>query len=480
MNDRIIDSTGLPVQQSMTARQQDYVGLNLTRTMLGVVLDVTPANDERNRSSYQREDRRGYMHTCTVLIIQDGRGTHFPVQNVIITPDSHTGLDNYAENLPRGCSSLVTGENYNNQLNHINPYDLDGDWCVVGFLGGSIDMPYIVRWWPHPHNPMDPLTSGHSNPNAAGQSPTLLQDGRFFQRINGVEWVITKQGHVYLSTTRANSNLSFGSDLSPQEGRFPRSTDADNGGSYKIWVKPSQSFELDFNEQEDGIGVEDVQDDQLPQTNPGGSNTSNGTKDNTYVKLTKERAFLTVSDEIKLNSKKRILLTSDEETTLTVGQDLTLDVSGDMSVSTDGGLSADVTQNLDVTVTGQTSITARTTLNVQVTGQATINSMADLTVSSTGVLSLSGSQLSISSGGVSGGPGSISTTPGGVNIGTGSLGGAVGGTALQAAVAAFAAAVAAAQSLATVEAAYAAALTTAANALAAAIPAAVSPTTRVG
>lgn len=478
--DRIIDGSGSPVQQSMTARPQDYVGLNLTRTMLGVVLDVTPANDERNRSSYQREDRRGYLHTCTVLVIQDGRGTHFPLQNVIITPDSPSGLDDYYERLPRGSSSLTSGENYNNQLNHINPYDLDGDWCVVGFLGGSLDMPYVVRWWPHPHNPYDPLTSGNTNPNSAGSSPTLVQDGRYLHRINGVEFVVTKQGHIYVSTTRTNSNLSFGADLSPEEGRFPRSTDEDNGGSFKMWVKPSQSFELDFNEQEDGIGVEDVQDDQLPQTNPGGSNTSNGTKDNTYVKLTKERAFLTVSDEIKLNSKKRILLTSDEETTLTVGDDLTLDVSGDMSVSTDGGLTADVTQDLSVTVTGQTSITARTTLDVQVTGTATINSMAELTLSATGVLTLGGSQVTIGSGGASGGPGSISATPAGVDIGTGALGGAVGGTALEAAVTAFAVACRTAAASATVESVYANAIATAAEALAAAIPAAVSGTTRVG
>lgn len=482
MSERIVDRYGNPVQQSMTMRPEDYVGLNVSRLMLGVVLEVYPADDERNRSSYQREDRRGYAHAANVLVIQDGRGTHFPLENVIITPDAPTGLDDYYERLPRGCSRIVTGENWNSQLNHINPYDLDGDWCIVGFLGGSVDQPFIVRWWPHPHNPFDPATSGTTNPNASGEGETLRQSGRMFHRINGVEFTVTRQGHVYVSTYRANSSLRFGSDLSPVEGRFPRTLQDSEGGSFRMWVKPSQSFELDWNEPVDGMGVLDVAEEEIPQTNPSESGSSSrAEKENTYVLIEKDRIDITVPDEFKVLSKKRILLESQEETTLTVGGDFTADVSGDGSVSTDGGLDVDVTQDFGLTVTGQTSITARTTLDVQATGPATINSQATLTLSANGVVSIAGASVSIgTSGSSAGAPGSISVSAGGVNIGTGSLGGAVGGDGLQAALTAFAAAVATAQSSATVETAYATALTSAANALAAAIAAAISPTTRVG
>jgi hypothetical protein len=47
MNERIVDRYGSPVQQSLTMRPEDYVGLNISRLMLGVVLDVYPADDER-------------------------------------------------------------------------------------------------------------------------------------------------------------------------------------------------------------------------------------------------------------------------------------------------------------------------------------------------------------------------------------------------------------------------------------------------
>lgn len=478
MRQSILDRYGRTVQQSMTVDPRDYAALNLTRPMLGIVMSVNPADSTTNRSAFQTGDYRGCFATATVLIVRDGRDVYLPIDNVIITPDSISGLDSYYERLPRGCSSDIRGNALNSTPTNI--WDLDGDWCVVGWLGGSMDSPFILRWWPHPRNPHDPATSGRPDPLHPASSSTLDQHNRHFVRVNGVEYVVTQRGDVYLSTYRANSTLSFGNDLSPEQGRFRRTLDDENGGGIKVWVKPSQVMELDWNQPEDGIGLEDLQDDNLPQTNPGGRNTSDGTKDNTFWKIDKDRVLLEVPEQIKLHSKKRILLNSDEETTLTVGGKLKLDATGDIEISTDGKLSADVTQNLDVTVTGQATITARTTLSVQVTGQATINSMADLTLSSTGVLSLAGSQISIGAGGASGGPGSITGTDAGLTLGTGSLGGAVGGDGLQAALTAFATAVQTAQSSATVESAYAAAITAAAQALSAAIASAVSSTTRVG
>jgi len=469
---RPINQHGIPIQQSLTVNPDDYIAYRVDRTMLGVILTVHQSDSIQNSSAYKRADYRGYFHTADVLVIQDGRDTFVPLRNVVITPDMVSGLDSYYERIPRGCSSTVNGQIYNPQLSQINIQDLDGDWCVVGFLGGNLDIPYVVRWWPHPKNTYDPATSGRRNPVTPSDGATLKQLQRHFVRINGIEYLISDIGNIYLSTYRANSTLNFGNEISPEEGRFPRTLDNSTGGSIKIWIKPSQSFELDFNRQEEGIGIEDLQDDALPQSNPGGRHTSNGNKDNTFLKLNNSRAYLTTLEEIKLVSKQRFLLESEEDTTITIG--------GDGSISAGGSLSISADRDLDIDITGQTSITANTTLDVQTVGQATINSQATLTLSSVGVLSLAGSQVSIGSGGSSGGPGSISVTDTGVNLGTGSLGGAVGGDGLRAAVIAFAAAVAAAQSLATVETAYATALTNAANALVTAIEAAISSTTRVG
>lgn len=455
MRQRIQDPYGRPVQQAMTVDPGDYAALNLSRPMLGIILSVNPADSVANRSAFQTGDYRGQFATATVLVVRDGRDVYLPLDNVVITPDYVSGLDSYYERLPRGCSNDIRGNALNSTPTNI--WELDGDWCVVGWLGGSMDSPFILRWWPHPRNPHDPATSGRADPLHPAQSSTLDQRNRHFVRVNGVEYLVTNRGDIYLSTTRANSALSFGSDLSPEEGRFRRTLDADNGGSVKIWVKPSQIFELDFNEQEEGIGVEDLQEDQLSQTNPGGRHTSNGVKDNTFLKLSKDRAYFTVAEEIKLNSKKRILLTSQEETTLTIGQDLTLDVTGDMSVTVDGSSTASITGDLSWSTQGNCDLASDQTIDI-------VGENVELSSRSSTI----------------GGTASIVVSPAGVVLGTGALGGVVGGTPLNVALAALSAAVTAAQSVVVTETPYSAAMASAIADFVLAMQAAVSATTTVG
>jgi hypothetical protein len=484
---RTVGRNALPVQQALTASAKDYAGLNITRLMQGIVLEVNPSDSNRNRSAIKHVDRRGQAHTATVLITQDARPTQLTLDNVVITPDSVSGLDSYYERLPRGCSSLITGAAYSAQLN-VNPDDLDGDRCVVGFIGGSINLPFIVRWWPHPRNTYDPATSGVSIPRSRSNERTIDQTNRHFQRVNGVEFVVSKTGNIYLSTYRANSTLSFGEDLTPEEGRFPRTLNDDVGGSFKAWIKPSQAFELDFNTPVNGIGVMDAADDALPQTNPANRSNATGDKPNTYLLIEKDRVLLETSDEINLSSKSKVLISSDEDSTLTVGGDLSVSVTGDSSLSTSNlgisvtqGLDLDVTGNTDVDLTGTADITILSTLNLQVTGPTTIQSNSTLNIGATGVLALSGSSISFGASGSSGGPGSINVSSAGIALGTGSLGGVVGGTGLQTLLTTLATAVATAASLATVETAAFNALSVAINTLASTSNAiAASSTTTVG
>jgi|688.fasta_scaffold02732_26 hypothetical protein len=485
---RIVNLYGGTTQQSLTVDPRDYSALNFTRLVLGVVLAVNPSDTNVNRSAFQRADRRGYLHTCSVLVVEDGRSSYLVLDNVIITPDMHCGIDDYHENLPRGCSSVVTGQNWNNQINNINPYDLDGDWCIVGFLGGSLDNPFVVRWWPHPKNPYDAATSGNANPSDTTAPSYLSQEGRSFHRVNGVEFVVTKTGNVYLSTYLANSSLSFGTPLSPVDGRFPRSLNNDEGGSIKTWIKPSQTLELDWNAPTNGVGILDESDAELPQTNPANVG-SPPDKENTYILLEKNRVRIEVPEQFELLSNKSILLNSEEDTTLTVGTDLTLDVSGNLESSVGGSASLDITGSLDLTISTNLGVTVTGQADINSTGPMTIGSSSTLDVTGTTSLSLTGGSVSLSGGtvsiagtlgGSSGTPGSIGVTSTGVNLGTGTLGGVVGGTPFTNAFTAFAANMAAAAATATVEAAYATAVTTAVATLVANLAAAVSTTTRTG
>lgn len=380
---RIVNGYGEPVSQSLTINQRDYVSLNFTKTVLGIILAVNPADNDANRTAYQSEDRRGYMHTCTVLVVEDGRSSFFTLSNVIITPDSRTGLDDYYERLPVGCSAMITGQPWNSDTNNIDPYKLDGDWCVVGFLGGSLDTPYILRWWPHPGNRLDVATSGQSNPNDTIRRPYLNQDGRFFHRINGVEFVVSKQGHVYLSTYRTNSSLVFGTPLQPQDGRLPRTVNEEEGGSFKAWIKPSQSFELDWNPPTNGIGVLDEPDEELPQTNPARVGVP-PQKINTYVLADQERFQVEVPEKFEVISKKRILLTSREDTTLTGGENFSEGIQLQTSRFEVSLNETDGTLVVTNKVTGDGLVLNANTNSVSLT--ATTN----LTISAVGLISITG------------------------------------------------------------------------------------------
>lgn len=359
--------------------------MNFTRPVLGVILAVNPSDSDKNKTAYKAADRRGYLHTCTVLVVEDGQSSFFVLGNVVITPDARTGLDDYYERLPRGCSGLVTGENWNNQFNNINPYDLDGDWCVVSFLGGSLDNPFILKWWPHPRNPYDAATSGNRNPNSPSSPRYLAQDGRFFHRINGVEFVVTKPGDIYFSTALANSALRFGSPLAPVNGRFPRTPNEDQGGSLKGWIKPSQSFELDWNEQINGLGVVEVPDAEIPQINPPqvGSAVE---KQNSYIFADKDRIKFRCPEEFFVASKQRILISSEEDTTIEVGGSYSLNTpifsvelnesSGQLSVKNKNNgdsLTFDATSNT-VSLSATTGLTLTAIGAVNITGSTvTIN-----------------------------------------------------------------------------------------------------------
>jgi hypothetical protein len=329
-----------PIQQSMTLDSTDYAGVTrLDRLMLGVVLEVYPSDQEEgNRSSRQTLERRGHTHECTVLIVNDGTSTYLTLPHVIITPNSSSGLDNYEEQLPRGSSKVITGVEKNSSLHQIDPYDLDGDWCVVGFLGGQLDSPFILRWWPHARNTFDPATSGEGNATTSG-GRALEQAGRYFRRINGVETVVTSIGDVVVSTTFTGGEIQPGQDS--VRGRFAR-TETERGGNVRIYMKPASTLEWTWNPQEDGIGPIDEVIDELPQPNPPqGNRAASDTRSNTYIQVTD------ISWEIQVPTSARVV----SQDTVTISAVNTTSISGDTSVSIaseNGSIELDATTMIDL------------------------------------------------------------------------------------------------------------------------------------
>lgn len=259
----------------------------------------------------------------------------------------------------------------------VNPYDLDGDWCVIAYLGGIIDRPFIVRYWPHPRNTRDPATSGMGNPNSSGQGQALTQSRRYFRRINGVEYIVNRKGDLYISTALAGSRLRLNSPA--EQGRNARLNSA-QGGSVRVFIKPSQSVELTFDPPEDGIGVLDRADPDLPQSNPRPSAASySGTRNNTFLKIDKDSAQVIVPSAIIARSKRRIEVTSDEDTTLTVGGKLTTNVTG----------------NTSATLTGMVDLIGQSTVTLTVSGALSASAASISLAAGTGSIGISGGMVDL-------------------------------------------------------------------------------------
>lgn len=315
------DTTGYalePIQQSMASLPEDNQHLGFLHMELGVIVSVHPADSSNNSSAMQSQVRRGWRHECTVQIVSSGRGGDYRLANVVIPPTRPSGMDNYEESLPRPSTKRVSGGELDLSMQRNDAYDLDGDWCVVGFLNGDQDQPFIVSWWPNPNNKLDPQTSGEGSPNSQGNGSTLNQKNRYFSRTNGVEVCVTPSGDVYFDTNFAGTSPDFSEE---ERGRYKRDI-PDTGGSIKVALKPEASFEIDWNKPANGVGILDNATDYLVQENPKVDQANNtGERENTYLKVNnsvlellckavefKSDSYLVSADtEIKLKSPSVVI-----------------------------------------------------------------------------------------------------------------------------------------------------------------------------
>lgn len=281
-----------PIQAGLSDRGSEYGHYRMLAPMLGVVLNVYPADAAKNKSAQITQDRRGSYHACSVLVLGSNNSSQLILPHVTLTPDSATGLDNYCERLPRGSSALVDGENFEESLSGIDPYTLDGDWCIIGFLGGNIDQPFVMRWFSHPRNVLDPQSTGQGGLDSNGTPRALDQSGRVFTRTNGVETVVNKDGDVYFSTRLSGATLKFERDQAPVEGRWNRTVPEDYGGSVLVNIKPSQVVELSWDPLKEGVGIMGRHETALPQTNPVQSQQIQDEYVNTHVVIDKDNVTI--------------------------------------------------------------------------------------------------------------------------------------------------------------------------------------------
>ena len=222
------------VQQSAHQyNESDYGDERLYYPVLGIILSVKSPDDASNKSNVKNSDQLGSRIECNVLVTNGGRASNWTVNNAPLMPMGACGIDNFHEETPRPCTQMINGAKFTGDLSNIDYNLLDGDRCLVSFIGGKISQPVITHWFPHPGNTFDPATGGFAE-------GALTQLPRLFKRYNGVKYTITNKGNVYFDTTDA------GSITTTINGQYVRKR-TDVGGNVNIDMKENATLIIDFN-----------------------------------------------------------------------------------------------------------------------------------------------------------------------------------------------------------------------------------------
>lgn len=263
----MINPDGTVVSSSQQAVADFDIDQRSAIPMLGTVISVQPSDSKGNLTASVESDQRGYRHEATVLITSAGDyEPYLLLENVVIPPRNRSNYDDYDEDLPVGVSAALDGSVVTENWAQIDPALMDGDCCVVNFIGGNLDKPFIQNWWPHPKNKIDPATSGQA---CLTQFDPMKKRSRRFRRSNGVTQVTTKDGDTYFDTSQAGSRM----DMS---GKKPLRKEIAKGGSVQVNVKTGQQMELNWNPTVEGLKA--------------GSNSQSQSRENDLPHLSHDKA----------------------------------------------------------------------------------------------------------------------------------------------------------------------------------------------
>ena len=221
-------TSGAVIQGGLNHQSADYYQEHISFPVIGVVQNVFFADDDFNTLTVKRHDRKAHVCQARILVLNDGSSSPTILPNVMVLPQSGTGSDDFHEEIPKGTTGTIDGTPL---AEDTQPWKLNGDWCVVHFIGGSIHQPVMLNWFPHPGNHRDSATKDVSKGN-------LAQGRRWVKRFSGARLAITSKGTLILDTNESNSPLN--TDLRTREL-------SEEGGDLKINIKNSRKFEMNFN-----------------------------------------------------------------------------------------------------------------------------------------------------------------------------------------------------------------------------------------
>ncbi len=268
------------------AGKRHVVGQRMYWPVIGVIVGVRYADDPQNQSRLSLDAATGAMIEASVLVIDDGTDGQWMIPRCAIARSAMSDYHNYAEDSIVSPRDLTSGEPFAFDAQSPSPVLIDGDFCLVQFIGGCVDKAVITARWPHPLNNRDPSTAGREDIG------TLDQRGRWVRRINGLTLVISRDGDTWIDAN------TCGRTLNPQT----LALDVDRpaiGGLITLNGKPGKPFTLDFNPPP----LQDRTKPWMPQPNPPTQPDGQRGTENTVVTVDESNAVVTAGQKGALYSR---------------------------------------------------------------------------------------------------------------------------------------------------------------------------------
>lgn len=231
-------ASGHPVQAAAVVRRHasDFV----FGGHLGVILEVhdgAGAGLLGAGASPSPRNVDGYL--AQVLLVDDGRRAPYQVlDGVVVCSGSPLGGASATRIRPNPTSQRVLAPVQRAELQQSGrlpedlPIDaLDGDWCVVQYLGGNEQRPYVSAFWPAPLR----VASAPSAPR--DDLGTVLE-----ARHAGLSMRIDARGSLALSTEEAGAQAGEGALADEADAAGPAAPSI--GGDVDVALKPGRRIRI--------------------------------------------------------------------------------------------------------------------------------------------------------------------------------------------------------------------------------------------
>ena len=213
---------------------------------LGIVLEVYDERGVGIQTGLPAPMNRAVDgYTAQVLLVDDGRRAPYQVlEGVVVCAGAPLGAGSSVRIRPTPTSGRGLTQQQRDELQQAGrlPVDLplealDGDWCVLSYLGGNEQKPYISAFWP---GPARTTTTSPAGPTSDAPLGAVLE-----ARHAGLSVRVDARGSLVLSTEESGALPTVGQAVEADSGDLAAGPVVPTtGGDLELHLKPGRRIRI--------------------------------------------------------------------------------------------------------------------------------------------------------------------------------------------------------------------------------------------